>query len=66
MPYKKRIPDLELTIDETLAQLSKFRADGAGKGVPKATAKVEGLLARLARLKARRIELIDKQGPISN
>jgi hypothetical protein len=66
MPFKKRITDVQQSIDDTLAEISKLRNDGAGKGDPEARAKVEKLLATIARLRAERLRLMGRQSVISN
>jgi hypothetical protein len=64
MPLKKQIVDLERAIEETRASLSRGRAEAAKRN-PGTDAELEHFLAVLAKLRAERIRLMDRQGLIA-
>ena len=68
MPYRKKIADLQESIDAALAKIAEARADNAKRGLSRraTTAEIDKMLVELARLKAERLRLMQKQSVISN
>jgi hypothetical protein len=66
MPYRKQIAEIEARIEEARAAIAEHRA-GNGKPTTRkainreAEAKLETLLGTLARLRAERIRLVNRQ-----
>ena len=64
MPFKEQIVDLERAIEATRASLSRERAE-ATKRNPGTDAELEHLLAILAKQRAERIRLMDRQSSVA-
>ena len=60
MPSKKRIADVDRSIEELMASIVTMRAKGANQ------ISIDPLLAHLARLKTERIRLMDHQRLVSD
>jgi hypothetical protein len=60
MPFKKRISEVEQSIETVLGSIAAMREKGADATT------MEPLLGQLARLKAERLRLMEHQGSISN